>query len=177
MFLESFLQDIRIGLRVLIKEKGFCALAVTVLTLGICGVATMFSVVNGVMIRGFSFPTADRLMSIQFIDPSQNNFFGVASQIFALDYEEVRASQKSFEHVAAYINESSIAHHSGNSPGLFGATNMGLCLVLGWTLDVFSSPSPGATPMRKVCAAADEEKRRKTKAERPTFNVQRSTFK
>jgi putative ABC transport system permease protein len=67
---ETFLRDIRIGLRILIKERSFCALAVIVLALGICGVTTMFSVVNGVMLRGFSFPTADRLASASFIDPS-----------------------------------------------------------------------------------------------------------
>src|SRR5882757_6905794 len=107
---ESIIGDLRIGLRVLIKEKSFCALAVTVLALGICGVTTMFSVVNGVMLRGFSFPHAERLMSLQFIDPSpqQANFFGNNSQVFALDYQEVAANQKSFEAVAAYINGSTV---------------------------------------------------------------------
>ena len=46
MFFESFLQDVRIGLRVLFKEKTFCFLAVLVLALGICGVTTQFTVVN-----------------------------------------------------------------------------------------------------------------------------------
>src|SRR5882724_4585018 len=108
MIVESFFQDVRIGLRVLVKEKGFCALAVIVIALGICGVTTMFSIVNGVMLRGFSFPTADRMVGVQFIDPSQSNFFGVASQLYALDYEEIRTNQKSFEHVVAYINGSTV---------------------------------------------------------------------
>ncbi len=108
MFIETFLQDLRIGLRVLLKERGFCSLAVTVLALGICAVTTMFSVVNGVMLRGFSFPNADRMVSVQFIDPSQTNFFGVASQIFALDYQELAAHQQSFEHTAAFINGSTV---------------------------------------------------------------------
>ena len=56
MILQTFLQDLRVGARVLIKEKTFCFLAVTVLALGICGVATMYSVVNGTMLRGFPFP-------------------------------------------------------------------------------------------------------------------------
>jgi ABC-type antimicrobial peptide transport system permease subunit len=56
--LETLRRDVTVGVRVLIKEKSFCALAVIVLALGIAGVTTMFSVVNGVMLRGFSFPTA-----------------------------------------------------------------------------------------------------------------------
>lgn len=77
MFAESCLQDLRIGLRVLVKERAFCALAVTVVALGIAAVTTQFSVVNGVMLRGFSFPTAGRLVSVSFIDPSNQSVLGV----------------------------------------------------------------------------------------------------
>jgi len=61
-------RDLRIGFRLLVKEKAFCAMAVVVLALGIGGVTAMFSVVNGVMLRGFSFPNARRLVSVNFID-------------------------------------------------------------------------------------------------------------
>jgi predicted permease len=122
MLLETFAQDVRIGFRVLFKERAFCALAVIVLALGICAVTTMFSVVNGVMLRGFSFPNAARLTSIQFIDPSQTNFFGVANQIFSLDYQEIAATQKSFEYVASYINQSTVnISHQGNAQRYTGA--------------------------------------------------------
>jgi putative ABC transport system permease protein len=116
MFIETLIQDLRIGRRVLIKEKGFCTLAVVVLALGICAVTTMFSVVNGVMLRGFSFPHAERLTSIQFIDPSQTNFFGVASQVFALDYDEIAANQKSFAATAAYIQGATVNLTYNGSP-------------------------------------------------------------
>jgi predicted permease len=122
MLIESFFQDLRIGLRVLIKEKSFCALAVLVLSLGICGVATMFSVVNGVMLRGFSFPNASRLTGIQVIDPKQSNPFGFNGQIFALDYEEMRTTQTSFELMAAYLNGSTVnATIDGNPQRYTGA--------------------------------------------------------
>ena len=74
MPLESIGRDVRVGLRVLHKERSFSALAIVVLALGICGVTTMFSVVNGVMLRGFSFPNSDRLASANFIDPTSTNF-------------------------------------------------------------------------------------------------------
>jgi putative ABC transport system permease protein len=105
---DTFLRDLRIGLRVLIKEKSFCALAVVVLALGICGVTTMFSVVNGVMLRGFSFPNNDRLTSVNFIDPSSASFFGVNGQVTAMDYEEFLPAQKSFDLLAAYLNGSTV---------------------------------------------------------------------
>src|SRR5215470_19897124 len=103
MIPEHFLQDVRIGLRVLRKERGFSTLAVLVLALGICGVTTMFSVVNGVMLRGFAFPNADRLASANFIDPSSVNFFGVNGQISSMDFQELVPEQRSFEMMSAYL--------------------------------------------------------------------------
>jgi hypothetical protein len=108
MHTESVIQDLRIGLRVLVKEKSFCALAVVVLALGICGVTTMFAVVNGVMLRGLSFPTADRLVSVNFIDPTTTTLFGANGQISTPDYEELRPVQQSFERLASYLNGSTV---------------------------------------------------------------------
>ena len=70
MFLQNFLQDVRIGLRVLVKEKGFCALAAGVLALGICAVTTQFAVVDGVLLRGVNFARAEQLVDIQLVDPT-----------------------------------------------------------------------------------------------------------
>jgi len=105
---ESLGQDLRIGLRVLRKERSFSLLAIVVFALGICGVTTMFSVVNGVMLRGFSFPNSDRLASANFIDPSSANFFGVNGQVSSMDFEDIRGVQQSFEHLAAYLNGSTV---------------------------------------------------------------------
>jgi putative ABC transport system permease protein len=108
MFADSFRGDLRIGLRLLVKEKSFCALAILVLALGIGGVTTMFSVVNGVMLRGFSFPNADRLMAVNFIDPTSTTFFGANGRVSTMDFEELRPDQTSFEHLAAYLLGSTV---------------------------------------------------------------------
>src|SRR5437879_5611264 len=87
---ESFLQDVRIGLRVLFKEKSFCFLAVLVLALGIGGATTQFTVLNAVVLRGFSFPHPEQLMSVGLIDPqasAQNNNFGNGNIPTAAEYE------------------------------------------------------------------------------------------
>ena len=108
MITDSLFRDVKIGLRVLIKEKGFCALAVIVLALGIAGVTTMFSVVNGVMLRGFSFPNAGRLISVNFVDPTSTTFFGVNGQISTMDFEELLPQQRSYDALAAYLNGSTV---------------------------------------------------------------------
>jgi putative ABC transport system permease protein len=108
MPIDNLFRDLKIGLRVLVKEKSFCALAVVVLALGISGVTTMFSVVNGVMLRGFSFPNAPRLASFNFIDPSSTNFFGVNRQVSSMDFEELRPQQRSFDALAAYLSGSTV---------------------------------------------------------------------
>jgi len=109
MILETFAQDLRIGLRVLIKEKSFCLLAVLVLMLGICAVTTQFTVVNAVVLRGFSFPDSHQLMDIQLIDPTQpagNNPFG--GRVSAMDYEDMKAAQSSFAAMAAYMSGATV---------------------------------------------------------------------
>ena len=111
MFFESFFQDLRVGLRMLVKDKTFFALAVTVLALGICGVTTQFTMVNAIMLRGFSFPHPEQLMTVGLIDPQasdQNNNFGNGNIPSSQDYEDLRAGQKSFAQMAAYLNGSTI---------------------------------------------------------------------
>ncbi len=116
MTFETVLQDIRIGLRVLVKERAFCALAVFVLAIGIAAVTTQFSVVDGVMLRGFSFPNATRMMDVNFIDPSSATFFGVNGRVLPMDFEEFRYEQQSFERLAAYLNGSTVNATVNGSP-------------------------------------------------------------
>jgi predicted permease len=108
MAFDTSIRNIRVGARVLLKERSFTALAVTVLALGICGVTTMFGVVNGVMLRGFGFPNDDRLASANLIDPTTVNPNGPAGQVSAMDYEDLKTTQQSFEHLAAYLNGSTV---------------------------------------------------------------------
>jgi predicted permease len=108
MLTETFLQDLRIGIRVLVKERAFCALAIFVLALGISAVTTQFSVVNGIMLRGFSFPNAKRLMNVAFTDPTSRTFFGVNQRVFSMDFQELLPEQKSFDLLASYLNGSTV---------------------------------------------------------------------
>src|SRR6201981_1251881 len=119
MILDSFGQDVRVGLRVLFKEKSFCFLAVLVLALGICGVTTQFTVVNAIVLRGFSFPHPEQLVSVGLIDPkatAQNNNFGNGQIPTAQDYEDLKNAQQSFAMMAGYLNGSTINVTYKNNP-------------------------------------------------------------
>src|SRR5213080_1800044 len=116
---ESFFQDVRVGLRVLFKEKSFCFLAVLVLALGIGGATTQFTIVNAIVLRGFSFPHPEQLMSVGLIDPKasdQNNNFGLGNIPTAQDYEDLKAAQQSFAMMAGYLNGSTINVSYKNNP-------------------------------------------------------------
>ncbi len=119
MILDSFRQDVRVGLRVLFKEKSFCVLAVLVLGLGIGAATTQFTVVNAIVLRGFSFPHPEQLMSVGLIDPKasdQNNNFGNGNIPAAQDYEDLKAAQKSFSMMAGYLSGSTINVSYKNTP-------------------------------------------------------------
>src|SRR4029434_9403845 len=119
MILDSFRQDVRVGLRVLFKEKAFCFLAVLVLALGIGGATTQFTVVNTILLRGFSFPHPEQLVSVGLIDPKasdQNNNFGNGNIPAAQDYEDIKAAQKSFSMMAGYLSGSTINVTYKNNP-------------------------------------------------------------
>ena len=158
MIAETFIRDLRIGLRVLIKEKTFCALAVFVLALGICGVTTMFAVVNGAMIRGFSFPNADRLTNVAFTDPSTATFFGVNQQTFAMDFEELLPEQKSFEMMAAYLNGSTVNltvdGQARRYTGAYTTENFLRILGVGPVMGAISRPPTTGPGQRRFCSSA-----------------------
>src|SRR5436189_561836 len=119
MALDTFRQDVRIGLRVLRKDKVFFLLAVLVLGLGIGGATTQFTVVNAVALRGLSFPHPEQLVTIGLIDPKatdKNNNFGFGVIPTAQDYEDLKATQKSCSLMAGYLSGSTINVTYKNNP-------------------------------------------------------------
>jgi putative ABC transport system permease protein len=66
------MDDLRTTLKTLTRAKGFAALAVGTLALGITLCVTTLSVVNAYVIRGLPYPAADRLYRIDFAAPGQN---------------------------------------------------------------------------------------------------------
>ncbi|HTL58162.1 MAG TPA: ABC transporter permease [Candidatus Limnocylindrales bacterium] len=70
--MQTFLQDLRFGCRMLLKHPAFTALGILILTLGIAGNIVIFSFFNSFFLRPFPFKEADRLVDLDEAAPRWN---------------------------------------------------------------------------------------------------------
>jgi putative ABC transport system permease protein len=113
----SWLGEVRLSFRTLVKNPGFTAVAVTMLALGIGVNATVFTVTNAVLFKGFPLVQGnDRLV---YIFPANGNCC-----VSYPDFEDYRAQAKSFQGMAI-VHGVSIALNdaSGFPENLFGNEN------------------------------------------------------
>ena len=94
----SILQDLRYGLRMIGKAPGFTVLAMLALALGICANTTIFSLINGVVLRPLTgVKDPDRLAAIYTSDYSSGLYGGSSYP----DYVDFRNQADVFESLAA----------------------------------------------------------------------------
>lgn len=95
----NLLKDLRFGLRMVRKQPGLAAIAILALTLGIGLTTTMFSIINGAILRGLPFRDAGELMHLSHNKPSE----GIDRQdMYLHDFLDYRAAQTSFEDLGAF---------------------------------------------------------------------------
>ena len=91
-WLEHFAQDLRYGVRSLLRTPGFTAVAVIALALGIGANTAIFSVVNAILLSPLAYRNPERLVTVLNVN---------ANPVAAANYIDWRDQSTSFESMAA----------------------------------------------------------------------------
>src|SRR4051794_37545913 len=99
------LNDIRYGLRQLIKHPAFTIIAITTLALGIGANTAIFSVVNTVMLKPLPFPKPDQLIALGNVDMRQKGQTDLNALSYP-DFFDFREQNRTLANVAVYRDRS-----------------------------------------------------------------------
>jgi putative ABC transport system permease protein len=115
--MQKWIRDFRHAARSLARAPGFTLVVVATLALAIGANATIFSVVNAVLLEPLSYPHADRLVHIGGTAPGmdQPEELGVPDEL----YVEYRESAPALEDLALYGTGSSTSRAEGHVDQLF----------------------------------------------------------
>lgn len=127
--MENLLQDIRYGIRMLLKSPSISIVATIALALGIGANTAIFSVVNAVLLRPLPFPDSEKLMAIFESDSQRGQMRGTQSYP---NFFDLRDQNTAFQNVACYHQNDFIITGRGEPAHLNGAVvSVDLLTVLG----------------------------------------------
>lgn len=112
--------DLTFALRFLRKRWAFTTVAVVVMALGISLTATMFAILEGVILRGPDYEALDRIAYLSTTLP-QSEFF---QNVRVHDYIDWREQQSVFDHMAAFYGTSVTLSGDGDRAERFNGSRV-----------------------------------------------------
>src|ERR1700760_4737730 len=109
--IETLWHDLRYGLRVLLKHRGFALVSLLTLALGIGANTAIFTVVDATLIRPLPFPNANRLVMVWEHRMPDGEPQNVTSPATFLNWQQ---DNTVFDQMAALFNDSSILSGGDN---------------------------------------------------------------
>ena len=114
-WLHDFRQDLRFGVRALLKSPGFVAVAALTLGLGIGANTAIFSVVNSVLLQPLPFRQPGNVVALWETETAPGSY-----PLTGPDYEDWRAQNSAFEDMSLYSWPTS--YNVSGAEGAEGAT-------------------------------------------------------
>jgi putative ABC transport system permease protein len=113
----TLLQDLRYGVRMLLKNPGFTLVAVLALALGIGANSAIFSVVNAVLLRPLPFEQPDRIVTAwgRTLDAGERR-----SNVSYPDFADWRDQTQTLEQLAAYNTAGTLLRGTGEPEAING---------------------------------------------------------
>ena len=146
--METILQDLRYGVRMLAKSPGFTAIAILTLTLGIGANTALFSVVNGVLLNPLAYAQSGQLVAVFGKTPGFDH-----ASINYPNFLDWQRDTQSFSSLAIYRNQDYNFVGTGEAERLSGYmisadffSTLAVWPVLGRSFRS-DDDHPGATPV------------------------------
>jgi putative ABC transport system permease protein len=108
--MSNFFQDVRYGVRMLVKNPGFTIVAVLTLALGIGSNSAIFSIVQNVLLQPLPYSQPSQLVDISNSYQPNVSYIGLSPG----DYADWRRQATSFSDMAAYVTISQGFNLTGN---------------------------------------------------------------
>lgn len=114
-------EDVRFGLRTLVKNPGFTFVAVIALALGIGVNATVFTITNAVLFKGQPFDENERIFYMATRNSTRDN---QTAGVSFPDFRDWRAQAKSFDSLAAFQGARANVADSNGTPEPFPSSRI-----------------------------------------------------
>ena len=148
--MQDIMQDLRYGVRILLRSPSFTAITIMILSLGISSNTTIFSLINAVLLRPYPHIDTDRWVYLT----ENQTVRGMSDVLVSIpNYRDWKAQNKSFTDVVLWTSVNMNLSGSGEpervkivviTPGVFSA--LGLTPAAGRLLGPSDDPQKGERP-------------------------------